>query len=312
MRPFFPFAAVLVVTILTACRPAPSPTIVLDAALMPLVPADTTILGSIRLSELKKTEVYRQAEASGKLGPLEEFARKTGLDLRKEIWEIVVASNGRSSVALVRGKFTDGGIAGAGLEPDLQREGLRKFPYRGYTLQGDQRIAVAFLNTSVAVAGPTVAVQQIIDARDGSKGAPPAELLDRARWIPSSHQIWVVSRQPVNGKLPDALGSILGGLRSMPIAIEESMAALEASTGLRFLAEAKTQSPEMALKLSTGLRGASALAKLAGSAEIREIASSLAVETESDRVRVKGILPPAFLTNLPDFLPAEPGQAPAQ
>src|SRR5688572_27321020 len=86
-------AAALSAIVLVSCRPKPSATIVPDPALMPLIPADTTILSGIRLTQLKQTPIYARLKQEGKLRQLDEFREKTGIDLNKDIWEVVFASN---------------------------------------------------------------------------------------------------------------------------------------------------------------------------------------------------------------------------
>ena len=125
----FLVVGLLLVGVLVApgCRPKPSATIVPDAALMPLIPADTLILTGVRMTELKKTPVYRKLMAENKLPQIDEFAKETGIDPRKDIWEIILASNGKTTIALVRGQFTEGGIAGSGLEPRLEKKARADF-----------------------------------------------------------------------------------------------------------------------------------------------------------------------------------------
>lgn len=244
---------IFLVLLLGACRPKPSATIVPDAALMPLIPADTTILSGVRMAELKKTPVYQRLLAEQKLPQLDEFAQETGIDPRKDIWDIILASNGKTTIALIRGQFTEGGIAGSGMEPKLEKKGVRRFPYKGYTLSGDERVAVTFLNSSVAVAGPTDAVRGVIDARDGSKGGPPKELIDRLRQVSSANQIWMISNAGLAGTMPGSVGGVL--LKSVPIDLRSMMATLNLSNGVKLEADFTSGDARSAQKMNDAIRG---------------------------------------------------------
>lgn len=280
--------------VLAACRPPKSSTIVPDAALMPLVPADTKILAGIRVEEIKKTAVYRELLAAEKLPQIEEFARETGIDPRKDIWEIVLASNGESTLALVRGKFTDGGITDSGKEPELAKKGVRRFPYKGYTLLGDDRIVVVFFNSSVAVAGPQTAVKRVIDARDGNQGRPPAELIEQVRKIPSSNQAWIISEANWQGALPDGLEGPLGGLRKMPIDVRSMQAMLNLSNGVRFESEVVSSDAANATKIHDAIRGVIGIGRLTtpdDKLEMLKFYDAIEVKREEQRVRVAADLP---------------------
>jgi hypothetical protein len=278
---------------LCGCRPAPSPTIVADPALMPLIPADTKVILGVRMKELKKTAGYQALEAKNALPQLEAFTRETGIDPRKDIWEIVVASNGQSAVALVRGKFTEGGSGRSGIEPQIRRDGARKFGYKGYTLNGDENVAVVFFNTSVAVAGPTEAVRRVIDGRDGSRGRPPQDLLDRIARIPSTNQIYAVSSVTLAGALPELPGPT-AGLKSMPFDVRDFAGAVDLSSGVRFTSEMSSGTDAMAQKMHDALRGLVGIGRLStpdGQPEMLRFFDGIEVLREGSQVKVKSEVP---------------------
>lgn len=280
--------------VLTACRPPKSATIVPDPALMPLVPADTKILAGIRVEEIKKTAVYRELLAAQKLPQMEEFARETGIDPRKDIWDIVLASNGESVIALIRGKFTEGGITDSGKEPELAKKGIQRFAYKGYTLRGDDRIVVVFFNTSVAVAGPQTAVKRVIDARDGGQGRPPAALIEQVKRIPSSNQIWVISEAGWKGVLPEGLEGPLGGLRQMPVDVRSMTAMLSLSDGVRFEGEAVSGDAANATKIHDAIKGVIGIGRLTtpdDKLEMLKFYDAIEVKRQDERVRVTAGLP---------------------
>jgi hypothetical protein len=286
-------AGFLAVSLLTACRPSPSPTIVADPALMPLIPADATIIAGFRMTELKQTPVYQRLIEGGEVTMLDQFTRETGIDPRKDIWEIVVASNQKASVAFVRGKFTEGGIAGSGLEPQLEKQSARRFGYKGYTLTGDERVAVTFLNTSVAVAGPTDEVKRIIDGRNGSS-KPPADLLDRIRQLPSTNQIYVVSKASFSGPLPDGMSDLFAGLKQIPFDVRGMTATLDLREGVRLAGEIESSGDQNTQRLHDAVRGVIGVGRLMAPSDqpdILQLYDGMKVSKTATSVRLEAVVP---------------------
>ena len=71
-----------------------------DAALAPLLPSDTVALACLRLDRLKDTSFYRKYVAGKKIKVLEEFARRTGLDPRESVWELVFSKQRPHAIRL--------------------------------------------------------------------------------------------------------------------------------------------------------------------------------------------------------------------
>ena len=183
---------------LAACRPKPSPNIVIDPALITLVPADTIWLAGARMDPIRSTEIYKKYVVNQKIQMLDEFTKKTGLDPRSDLWEFLIAGDGKEVLVMTRGHFSE-----MGLEPKLNIEGAERMSYKGFTMQGDERAAVVFTNSSTAIAGPTSALRRLIDHRSQSDGGPPKWLTERAAAIPSTNQIWFV------GSVANQLGKLM-------------------------------------------------------------------------------------------------------
>src|SRR5579872_5199704 len=88
----------------------------MDPSIATLVPADTVLMAGTRLEALLKTPIYQRNFADRKIPQIDEFAQRTGLDPRKDLWELLFASNGTHGVLLGRGKFGDEMMA-----PGLER-----------------------------------------------------------------------------------------------------------------------------------------------------------------------------------------------
>lgn len=226
-----------------------------DPALAPLVPEGTTSLAGMRLDLLKKTPLWQKLFPAQGAGPLEGLRERTGMDIADDLYEVVYCMGGRHRLALLRGKWTDGGIANSGLEPELKIAGGQKLPYKGYVLQGREDAAVVFFNSSVALAGKAAALRDSIDARNAQKLAKVAST-EMVADLPPEAYIYFVSEAP---KLPEGG---LGGLKSVPFQFRRASGYLAVQDGIRFLAEGQSADEASARQAAESLRGILSLLKM--------------------------------------------------
>lgn len=162
-----------------------------DAALAPLIPPDAAGLACLRLDKLKDTPFYAKYVDGRKIPMLEKFAEETGLDLRKDVWELllVMRSGGKPPVVLIRGKF--GGKFG--LEPEINKPGIQRMNYKGYNIIFAEGPAVMFMGPGAAVAGRIEDLKLVIDNRDNPKWSTPHRLLELVGTLPGSAQVWMAT-----------------------------------------------------------------------------------------------------------------------
>jgi hypothetical protein len=180
-----------------------------------LVPADTVVVLGVNLATLRDTGVYQKLVTRVPLPQLESFTQQTGLDPRKDLSEILFASNAKNALLLVRGKFRL-----ADLQARFKSKGVTPSNYKGHDLFGDDRAAVTFLDDSTAAAGTTADVRALLDQRSGQTGGLPAALRDLLRTLPAGDQVYAALTGGVeNLHLPlpreGNLGNILQALRSV-------------------------------------------------------------------------------------------------
>ncbi len=188
-RSFISAAAGL--TVLPACKREAKFARV-DAALAPLLPPSTLALACIRLDKLHDTPFYRKYVEGEQIAMIETIQKQTGLDPRKDIWEIVLAYRGAEAgpLALIRGKF--GGEFGR--EPNFDRTRFRSISHKGYyILTPGEGAGVLFMNTGAAVAGKIEDLMAVVDARDDKSANPPQGLLDVVGTLPGSAHFWMAS-----------------------------------------------------------------------------------------------------------------------
>lgn len=227
-----------------------------DPALSTLVPADTTLLIGVRVEDLMKTQVYQKYLANRTIGPIEEFARRTGLDPRKDLWEVLLISNGQEQVVLGRGKFSNEA------EPRLEweRAGAKRTNYRGFTMIGDDETSVLLLGPTLAGVGDTAGLKRIVDTRDKTNG-PPAVLAERMKEILPAAMVWsVFAGVPI--KLPPNPSANLGNLYKVLASLESGSLYFDLQSGISGKASGITPAERNGKELYDTLRGVVGLARV--------------------------------------------------
>ncbi len=280
----------------SGCARRASQTITIDPALSSLISPDTVMLVGVKADALRSTEFYRRWVAARPQPPLDEFARRTGLDPRKDLRELLVASDGKSAVAMARGKFSP-----SGLEPALAQAGARRFTYKGYTLTGTETAAVVFLNDSTAVAGPAAALRATLDRRERGP-APPKTLLDRVATVPATSQVWVVATglfDKIN--LPTSQTGSLG----IPPQVFGSIQGVTAWADLResadLTAKIDTSTPQDAKRTHDAIKGLIGMGRLStpdGKRELLRLYDSVTVGQQERVIHVKANIPLDLLEKL--------------
>jgi len=206
----------LVVSFLTlaACQLRQSASLHVSAPLEALVPADTVVVLGINMAALRDTSIYQKLIARVPLPQLETFTRQTGLDPRKDLSELLLCSNGKNALLLVRGKFRI-----SDLQARFKSNGIAPANYKGHEVFGDDRAAVTFLDDSTAAAGAPPEIHALIDQPAGTRGLPVA-LRNLLRTLPAADQVYAAltgGLENLNLPLPREgnLGNVLQALRSV-------------------------------------------------------------------------------------------------
>ena len=211
-------AVVLCSIALAGCQPRKSASLHVSPALERLVPSDTVVVLGINFAALHDTPVYQKLIARVPLPQLDELQKQTGLDPRRDLSEILVCSNGKTALLLVRGKFRS-----ADLEARVKSRGMTPSNYKGHNLYGDDRAAINFLDDSTAALGSPMEVRALIDQMSAGQGGLPADLRDLLRTLPEGEQVYAALTggiQNLNLPLPREgnLGNALDALRSVETA----------------------------------------------------------------------------------------------
>ncbi|HKW96716.1 MAG TPA: hypothetical protein VJN43_03235 [Bryobacteraceae bacterium] len=273
-----------------------------DSTLAALTPPDATMLAGVRMEALRATPVYRKMAAAKRLSRLDDFARETGFDPRRDVRELLVASNGKDSIVAARGTFH--------INPPA---GTEKTSYKGCTLYTRDRGAVALLDNSTAIAGNVEAVRAAIDRYKSGNRSGPEALLARARDIAPENQIWSVSSgfdSVITGRIPETgnaanIGRILRSL-------ENTTAAADFTSGIHGYLTGVCTTDQDAKNLGDTARGLVGLGRLSvpeGKAELLKIWDGIQVEQQQRTVKITVAIPQDLVDQLIEMLGTLPGAA---
>jgi hypothetical protein len=271
-----------------------------DAALAPLIPPDAAAIACVRLDRIKKTWFHDEFISTRKIPELERFADQTGLDLRKDVWELLYVFHGGGAppVVLIRGKF--GGSFG--LEPQFDKPGLQRMSYKGYYIIYGDGPAVMFLNTGAAAAGRIEDLRRLIDRRDEPGWRTNQEMLDLAGTLPGTTPFWLVAPR-AGDLLPDlpadgALAAAIPLARSLgPLTLHTSLA-----DGLSLTVRAGFPDAATARQAATGLRALVELSR-ARSADTPAAQVAFQVTSQETEVEITARTPQTLAGDLLRFIP---------
>ncbi|HWF47528.1 MAG TPA: hypothetical protein VG168_11020, partial [Bryobacteraceae bacterium] len=222
-----------------------------DPAFPSLVPSDTTLLAGFRLDQIKTAPLYRKYAGEIDIAQLNEFSRRTGLDPLHDIGSVLIAYDGKESIAIARGHFS-----ADQLTTKLAGIGASRTVYKKYMLIGSGRDAVMFIHEGLAVAGPESSLRSLIDIRDRSDTGIPQDLQTRLKSLPKDDQIYVVSSAgiplsafPSRSDVQSSLSNIVGFINGLT-------AGLAIDEGVHLSADIDCISDAGAKRVNDALRGA--------------------------------------------------------
>jgi hypothetical protein len=288
-----PSIAILVLTLAApGCRPTPQPGVKIDPALALLAPETAVMLAGVRMDGLRATEVYRRfANAPEWNG----WFAGAGLDVRTDVWELLLVREPSGTVILARGKFSPGF---GGLEPRAL-PGAPRARYQGYTIIGDERASTVFLNSSTAVAGSGRGVRSILDRRAASRGIPPALEGEMRRLAPGA-QVWAVSAARIP-PLPIALENNWVNLNRILGSIESGGLALTFGAGVEIAARGTCATAAAAGQLQDALRGLAGLGRLSTPAnrpQVLRLYDSIRIGRQDRELVLEATAPPEVVDEL--------------
>lgn len=257
-----------------------------DPALAALVPSDAVMVAGVRMEAVRATPVYQKWSGRKQIVDLDKFTGETGLDPRKDIAELLFASDGKSGVVLAKGRFPESRLRGL-----LDRSGAGKLRHGEYALYGTEQAAVVLLNESIAAAGPAALLRAVLDRRSG--GLSPW-FRDKLKTIAPDTQIWVASLgfSPLAERMPES--GNLANLRRILSSVEEATLALDLRYGVNLTAAGVCKTEQDAKFLHDGIRGLLGMGRLStpdNEPELLRFYDAFQVSRQKAELRLKAEIP---------------------
>ncbi len=279
------FWSVLFLALAGCERFASGPGVKVDPALAALVPPETVLMVDTQVESLLKTPVYQKYLANVQVAPIEEFARQTGIDPRRDLKELLFVSSGSRGVLLGRGRFSSEEQARVEKQP-----GAIRTVYKGFNLIGNERAAVMFFNSSTVVAGDIGALHSLIDQRGNSHG-PPAPLAALMKEIPADAQLWAAY---TGGSVDLALEGNLANVTKLLSSIESGTIYVDLRAGLKSVAEGNCSNAQSAQQVHDALKALVGFGRLSvrpDQQDLLPIYDSIQVTQDKNRVTVQVDIP---------------------
>ena len=154
-----------------------------DNVLEKMVPPGATSLVGARMDEIRNTDFYKEMVEQRKLPQVDEFARETGFDPRRDVRELLFVTTKTGGVLLARGNF----------KVDLTTTDFKPVRHGVYTVRVSGTNGFCILDKTLAVAGDIPSVNAALDewTRGSHMAAQP--LLSHAKQIDGADPFWGVS-----------------------------------------------------------------------------------------------------------------------
>lgn len=278
------------------------------------LPADSSVVMGFDVHALTSSQFYAKFGGEGEPGRVEalaEIERKTGLNPTRDIDSVVIAvladseapaSEGSAPRRSERGLvFVTGRFDAARLESSIPESGRATKERRdGVTIYreatGKSNGAVALLDAGILVAGNAAAVETFLANRSTGHGIrDSAALVSQLEKIEPGSTFWAVGGPSVLARVT----SQVGATANLP-SIKQVVVYGHLDPEVLMTATAEAADEKSATKIADVLRGFSAMLSLQGGqrAELAQIADSISVATEDDKVHVKATITHELIASL--------------
>jgi hypothetical protein len=224
-----------------------------DNVLERMVPPGSTSLVGARMDLIKQTNLYRKMVAAQSLPQVDEFARETGFDPRRDVRELLFVETPRGSVLLARGTFHLNALP----LKDTQRTRHGEYEILGKATSGLGTTAgFCILDSTLAVAGDVSAIEAALDEWKSGTHAAARPLLARVAGVSPQAQLWGISTG-LAGFLADHAPGVTSGLDFSKIfrGLEDTSFQADLTTGLRAEVRGTTANEKDAISLRDTVRG---------------------------------------------------------
>jgi hypothetical protein len=285
-----------------------------DSQLMNLVMPDAQVMAGVNVTtaSISPLGVYIIARIgtaqNGNDAGLQSFINATGFDPRHDVSEILAASSGSaaagkapapSGLLLAKGTFNVDKITAAIAAQKSQQVST----YAGALLvtSTDPKMAhaVAFIGTSIAVAGDVTSVKAALDRANGVNSVSPA-LATLVNSLSATEDAWSVSVASIGALIP-GIGATSGQRAANQVGqlvknIQSSSGGIKFGSNVDVTGQAVADTPQDAAALADMIRMVSALVSMGAAkdpqtAAAAQLLQSLQVTTAGNAVNISASIP---------------------
>ena len=197
----------------------PATAAAVDQQLLSLVMPDAKVLAGANVEQARNSLFgqYVLTTLQPNDQDLQDFAALTGFDPRRDVREVLVASNGvpgsKTGLALARGTFDPAKIAAA-----ATAHGGSTDTYKGVTLVLDPKAehAFAFLDVTLVVAGDVASVKAAID-RQSAPVPLPTPIAVKVGTLSANEDAWVLCAVPPSSLKPPSAAPQMPGITGQAV-----------------------------------------------------------------------------------------------
>lgn len=210
-----------------------------DASLLRLVMPDAKVVAGVQVDRTRNSQFgqfvlqHMQLDDAG----FQKFVEHTGFDPRRDVKEVLMASNWESATPESRWLLMAKGVFDTPkLQQAAQTAGAAVSTFQGISIYSyssksapNANNAIAFLDSSSAIMGDLASVQAAI-GREQSKAAPSSDLLNKVGGLSANNDFWFVTLVPLSefaSAIPNP--NVSGAMQGNTLA-----AINQASGGIRF------------------------------------------------------------------------------
>jgi len=225
-----------------------------DNVLQRMVPPGSTSLVGARMDQIKQTEIYKKMLGAQTLVQLDEFARETGFDPRRDVRELLFVTGSPNAVMLARGTFH--------LSPSTLTE-MKKIRRGKYDIWVRSDSGFCILDSTLAAAGDISSVEAALDEWTSGTHAAAQPLLARLTALNPQSQLWGISTGTGSflAEHPPAANSGLD-LSAIFRNLHDYWFEADFSAGMRAEVHGTTATEKDAIKLRDIVRGVVGLGRL--------------------------------------------------
>jgi hypothetical protein len=206
------------------------------------------------MDQIRQTDFYRKLVATQTLPQVDQFARDTGFDPRRDVRELLYVETPRGSVMLARGTFR--------LNSSTLR-GVQKTRHGEYEILGRGTGGFCILDATLAVAGDEPAIEAALDEWKSGSHTAAQPLLARVAAMSPQAQFWGISTG-LAGFLADHPPTVGPGLDFSKIfrSLQDTSFEVDLSAGLKAQVHGTTAMEKDAMSLRDTVRGLVGLGRL--------------------------------------------------